>query len=82
MGHVIVPYSGFGHASSETLISQEENPNMEISEARSTDGDMNDGANGFADVGREDTLQEPLLLAEMVKYHPAVVVARIHVPQR
>jgi hypothetical protein len=78
MGHVIIICQALVHASSEDADeNQEENPDMEISEARkAADGDSSDGqdggANGFPDVSREDTLQEPLLLAEMVKYHPAV----------
>jgi hypothetical protein len=78
MGHVIIICQALVHASTEDADeNQEENSNMEGSETRrATDGESGDGqdggVNGFADVSREDTLQEPLLLAEMVKYHPAV----------
>lgn len=73
MGHVIIICQALVHASTEDADeNQEEGPETR----KATDGESGDGqdggVNGFADVSREDTLQEPLLLAEMVKYHPAV----------
>jgi hypothetical protein len=70
MGHVIIICQALVHASTDDM--EEAHPNMEDSEAqKATDGDSEqDGVSNGQDLNQ--TLQEPLLLAEMVKYHPAV----------
>jgi hypothetical protein len=72
MGHVIIICQALVHASNDDM--EEESPSMEDSEAqKGTDDESGAGQDGAAN-GQDlnQTLQEPLLLAEMVKYHPAV----------
>jgi hypothetical protein len=77
MGHVIIICQALVHASTDDANSDDmdENPNMEGSEAQKPmDGESvsvgpDDGTNGESE---RQELPEPLLLAEMVKYHPAV----------